>query len=256
MHIHRKQYNNYNPQIKLNDRQIEYVQNNKFLGLIIDNKLNWKSHIQNLKTESMKRMNLLKTLAHHKWGADRETLLKLYNAIIRSRLDYGSIVFRNAKPSYLKILDPIQNTAIRIATGALRTSPTVSLQREANQVPLNLRRTQLSLNYLNNLINHPDIPVYNNIFETTNDQTTLQHTLPLHSYIMDNLVNLNITLPNKSQYSENNIPPWTLKKPKINLKLAKYPQKFNTPRNIQASIPRNQSQTHTHTLPRCFHRRV
>ena len=49
--------------------------------------------------------------------------------------------------SYLKILEPLANQALRICLGAFSTSPVSSLQVLAHEPPLNLRREQLSLQY-------------------------------------------------------------------------------------------------------------
>jgi len=49
-----------------------------------------------------------------------------------SKLDYGCIVYGSACGSYLRMLDPIQNHALRLCLGAYRTSPASSLCVEAN----------------------------------------------------------------------------------------------------------------------------
>ncbi|GFU59090.1 putative RNA-directed DNA polymerase from transposon X-element [Trichonephila clavipes] len=49
-------------------------------------------------------LNILKVLANTHWGADRTSLLRLYRALIRSKLDYGSVVYSSACKSLLKIL--------------------------------------------------------------------------------------------------------------------------------------------------------
>ena len=41
-------------------------------------------------------LNLLHVLAHTSWGADQETLLHLYRSLIRSKLDYGCVVYGSA----------------------------------------------------------------------------------------------------------------------------------------------------------------
>jgi hypothetical protein len=61
------------------------------------------------------------------FGSDRDTLLKLYRSHIRSKLDYGCIAYGSARKSYLQMLEPIQNQALRICLGAFRTSPSLSL---------------------------------------------------------------------------------------------------------------------------------
>jgi len=59
--------------------------------------------------------------------ADQHMLLHLYRSLVRSKLDYGSVVYCSACKSYLRILDPIQNHALRLCVGAFRTSPASSM---------------------------------------------------------------------------------------------------------------------------------
>jgi len=47
----------------------------------------------------MKALNLLRVVAHAKWGSDEATLLHLYRSLIRSKLDYGAIVYGSARKS-------------------------------------------------------------------------------------------------------------------------------------------------------------
>ena len=47
--------------------------------------------------------------------------------------DYGCIVYGSARRSYLRMLDPIQNHALRLCLGAYRTSPASSLCMAANE---------------------------------------------------------------------------------------------------------------------------
>ena len=60
----------------------------------------------------------------------------LYRSLIRSKLDYGCIVYGSARGFYLRMLDPIQNHALRLCLGAYRTSSASSLCVEANEPPL------------------------------------------------------------------------------------------------------------------------
>ena len=113
----------------------------------------------------MKAMNLLKVVAHKDWGAECATLLKLYRSHIRSKLDYGCIVYGSARESYLQSLDRVQNAALRICLGAFRTSPIPSLHVEANELPLKLRREKLALQYITKLRSNPNNPTYQCVFE-------------------------------------------------------------------------------------------
>ena len=92
-------------------RPIEVVPYHKFLGITFDKKLTFKKHVDELKERCMKAMSILKVVSHQKWGADRATKLRLWRALIRSKLDYGSIVYGGACESDLRRLNVVQNTA-------------------------------------------------------------------------------------------------------------------------------------------------
>jgi hypothetical protein len=141
------------------------VEKYKFLGLIVDKKLNFIPHIKYLKDRCMKAMNLLKVVAHKDWGADCSTLLKLYRTLVRSKLDYGCIVYGSARSSYRQSLDRTQNAAFHICLGAFRTSPIPSLHVEAGELPLDLRRRKLTLQYIIKLKSNPANPAHNYVFQ-------------------------------------------------------------------------------------------
>jgi len=127
------------PTLLLNGTPVPVVEETKFLGVIFDRKLSFIPHIIHLKDKCTK-VNLLRVLAHTSWGADQETLLHLYRSLIRSKLDYGCIVYGSARGTYLRMFDPIQNHALRLCMGAYNTSPASSLCVEANEPPLYFRR--------------------------------------------------------------------------------------------------------------------
>ena len=80
-------------------------------------------------------------------GADRETMLLIFQAMIRSSLDYGCFVYGSASKSVLAGLDVLQARALRLCCGAFRTSPVPALLIEMGEMPLWLRRIKLGLQY-------------------------------------------------------------------------------------------------------------
>jgi len=100
------------PELLLNGTPIPVVEQVKFLGLIFGRKLLFLPHLRYLKNKCMKALNLIRVVAHTSWGADQHTLLHLYKSLVRSKLDYGCIVYRSAKNSCLRMLDPVQNDAL------------------------------------------------------------------------------------------------------------------------------------------------
>ena len=85
-----------------------------------------------LKNKSLKVLNVLKCVSSTDWGADSMFLLNLYISLIRSKLDYGCIVYGSGHPSYIKLLDPVHHQGLRLSLGAFRTSPVEILYVEAN----------------------------------------------------------------------------------------------------------------------------
>ena len=154
-----------NMQLFLGNDVIEYVVKKKFLGLIWDPKLNFKEHIKYLKKKCQSSLNIIKVLAHTDWGASTKTLLRLYRALVRSKLDYGCVVYRNASDTDLKTLDVIHNQGLRLCLGAFKSSPVESLYVEANEPPLRERRQELLMKYGLRIRANPSNPAYNAVFD-------------------------------------------------------------------------------------------
>lgn len=132
------------PILTFKGEALRFTDTHKFVGMKFDKKLNWKAHIEEIKNKCSSQLRILKFLASTRWGASREVLLRVFTATVLSRLEYGSMVYANATKSDLKLLDSIQNSGLRIITGAFRTTPSVSLCSEMGMMPLQNRR-ELSL---------------------------------------------------------------------------------------------------------------
>ena len=80
------------PIVRIGNTLLPVEESTKFLGLWWDSYHYFKKHISVLKTQCKEALNLIRVVAHLKWGGDRDTLLMLYRAIVRSKFDYGCIV--------------------------------------------------------------------------------------------------------------------------------------------------------------------
>ena len=148
------------PVLKLDNDHIQFVKEAKLLGLIWDTKLTFEPHIKYLKARCKKSLNILKVLSRTEWGADRTTLLKLYRSLVRSKLDYGYIVYGSASKTALAKLDPVHKQGLHLSLGAIRSSPVESLYVEAHEPPLEIRREKLALQYTIKLKTNPGNPAY------------------------------------------------------------------------------------------------
>lgn len=142
-----RQHRQISLQLTLYNEPLSQVDETTFLGLRLDRKLHWTSHINHLKQKCSQRMNILKVLNGSSWGSDRKCLLRLYKCYIRSLLDYAAPLYSTASPSNLEKLNTIQHSALRIAIGALRSSPTASLHAESNLPPLRHHQNTQALAY-------------------------------------------------------------------------------------------------------------
>ena len=226
----------YNPakeaRILLNGVPIKNVKNAKFLGLVFDQKLTFKDHIQKLKEKCFKALNLLKVVAHQSWGADRETTMKLYRALVRSKLDYGSIVYGAAHQSYVNKLEPIQNSALRLALGAFKSTYVPSLNAEANEPPLYIRRIKLGLQYLVKLKSFPQNPAYQSIFGDNLERLFRQRNhnkvrkviVPFYLRLKHHIQRANINLEEVMDFPKYQLPAWELPEILVDTSLLHYPK--------------------------------
>ncbi|CAG9832907.1 unnamed protein product [Diabrotica balteata] len=172
-------------------------------------------------------MNSHKSLSSFSWGADEESLLKLYRALIRSTLDYGSIIYMTSSSYLLKSLNTIQNTFLRLCLSAFKSSPAKS---PAKKPSLHLRRQQLLLSYFARILANPINPVINviNPIEpppaNASDQSL---TLPqILSPLLDS-----INLSNTTSIYTPKTAPWMHNLPIINTGLCRF-DKTETPNSI------------------------
>ena len=152
------------PVLNIYGSPIPVVEEAKFLGLLFDKKLSFIPHIKALKAKRLKALDVLKVLSNTNWGGDRSVLLNLYRSLVRSKLDYGSIVYGSARKSYLKCLDTIHHQGLRLALGAFRTYPVESLYAESNEPSLYTRSEKLSLQYTTKLAANPKNLAHNCVF--------------------------------------------------------------------------------------------
>ncbi|GBN27822.1 hypothetical protein AVEN_28122-1 [Araneus ventricosus] len=147
VHFCRKRNIHLDPNIQIRNAPIPVVNEIRFLGVIFDRKLTFLPHTLHLRKKCERSLNILKVLSRTSWGADRTSLLRIYQAVILSRIDYGCMVYGSARPTVLRRLDTIHHSALRICTGAFRTSPVESLYIMSHQLPLHLRRQKISALY-------------------------------------------------------------------------------------------------------------
>ena len=90
---------------------------------------------------------ILKMISSSDWCAYQESSLRVYRAFVRSRIDYGAIVYSSAPPAYLRQLEPAANDVLRLASRMFKSTQIPTLQNICSERPLDLRRQSQSLKY-------------------------------------------------------------------------------------------------------------
>jgi len=110
---------------------------------------------QKTKINCNTKMKIIKTLSHLTRGAEKDSLLLIYKALILSRIDYGSNIYNSSKPNIKKILNPNHNQVIRLAIGAFRTSPIDSILCISGEPPLQIRKNKEIFKYVTKKRRYP-----------------------------------------------------------------------------------------------------
>ena len=102
----RKKIKPSHPEIFFNNSPVFQSSSQKHLGMILDSKLNFLEHLQNVTNKINKTIGLLRKLRH---SISRSALLTIYKSSIRPHLDYGDIAYDQAyNESFHQKLETIQ----------------------------------------------------------------------------------------------------------------------------------------------------
>ena len=100
------------------------VENAKYLGVYMDNKLNWNVHIDNIKLRLSKGISILSLIRHF---VPESILRSLYFTFINSHTDYNLINWGTAPSSYMDTIHSKTRKAIRIISFKDKDEPHVPL---------------------------------------------------------------------------------------------------------------------------------
>ena len=125
--------------LKLEDMPVPQVDNPTFLGVTLDTRLTWKTHLEAVAARSVRKLGLLKKLAGTTWGADTNILRRVYTGAVRPIMEYATTSWAIASNTNKSKLDKVQNVALRAIVGAMKTTPIKEMEKRADLEPLELR---------------------------------------------------------------------------------------------------------------------
>ena len=165
----------------MGDNTLERVNEIKYLGVILDNKINWKGQIKLIQTKVSRGCYIISKLKHYV-GID--TLKMIYFSTIYPHLSYCVTSWGGTAKSTLLPLVRLQKRALRIMTNSPFNSPSAPIFSKLKILPLD-QIYKLNLSTL-----------FHKIFN--NKISTPSHLLPIsktHTY--------NTRLSNNKNYYQN-----------------------------------------------------
>jgi hypothetical protein len=137
------------PKFVFNNTVLEISKSMEYLGIIIDSKLDFKKHINNMKTKVMRFVMNITQFAKNKFGFNRHSLEVIYIGAVIPMISYGSPVWVQVidRNDVRTILERIQRLIAMRMCSAYRTVSKNALNIITNLIPIDLKIKQLSIEY-------------------------------------------------------------------------------------------------------------
>ena len=164
--------------------EIEKTDNYKYLGISVDDKLNWKLQVEKLCSKLSSVCGVLSKVRHY---LDRECLMLIYNSLFDSRLRYGILSWGTTSEQQLSKLRVLQNRAVRFITFSSFRTPAAPLYSSLKIIPLN-EMLFLQKSVFMHSIHYKSLPY----------ALSLYCNQPEHSYPTRYKTSKNYVLPNSS----------------------------------------------------------
>ena len=111
MLISRRQEPNNLPAIKLEGRDLPMQSTMNILGVSFDSNLSFTSYVKEVASKSARKLACIRRISNLLSSEGCQTL---YNSQVRSLMEYSPLVWSSCPPSYLRLLDKVQERARRL----------------------------------------------------------------------------------------------------------------------------------------------
>ena len=142
----RKKKTQIHPTVSFNNIQVERASHHKLQGILLDEKLNFKQHIDTTILKINKGISVIKKL---RYCLLRKSLMTIYKAFLRPLIDYGDIIYDQPQnESFCEKLESVQYKAALAITGAIQSTSRDKIYQELGLESLKARRWYKSLSFI------------------------------------------------------------------------------------------------------------
>ena len=124
--------------LNIDGKSLPQVKKKKVLGVIIDEDLNFKEHIDARVKSGHKALSSIGLFCGEKKGCSQEIFMNLYRSLVLPVLEYGTAAVATAFEYAEKELGKVQRKAMLMATGCMASTATVELEVLTNIAPIQL----------------------------------------------------------------------------------------------------------------------
>ena len=125
------------PSYEMGGNRLENMEKYKYLGVVLDKKLNWNDHVDAVTKKATRNMNFVMRSLE---GATTEVKEKAYLTLIRPIAEYAGAVWDPHKVGQIRKIEGIQRWAARRVTGKLRRRKWVIQDRKREGINIRLIR--------------------------------------------------------------------------------------------------------------------
>ena len=128
------------PKLYINGEEIEYVKEFKYLGVILDDKLSWRKHINHISNKATATFMQCQNMMGKTWGLSPKITRWTYTSLIRPILSYGSMIWLKGitQTSSMNPLNKLQRRACSSILNSMRTTPTAAMELLTDIQPINI----------------------------------------------------------------------------------------------------------------------
>lgn len=141
LHICEHRHTPPSAQLKVKGVPIPNQKTLEVLGITLDRTLSFRNHFGKVKDRCKTRLNLLRAISGKRTRSDRQSRLRVADAIITSRIFYGVEITCRATEQLLNTLGPVYNGAIRTISGLLPSTPALAACAEIGALPFQHKLT-------------------------------------------------------------------------------------------------------------------
>ena len=184
----------------------------KYLGVILDSKLNWKAHVDAKCQKAIVAFAQLRRTTGKTWGHSPKIAYWLYTMVIRPMLCYAAVIWwpRVTYITVEKQLEHVQRLSCLLITGAMRTTPTAALELIIGLTPITVYikqeamlacfRLQTNSQWVSNACGHTSI------------KSNLHNNIPIPHWRCDKIIprymfdkNYVVEIPVRLDWTNNNV---------------------------------------------------